>query len=752
MEKEKRRERQGRKCLQISVIAALAVLLLTSCGGRDESADNSWVWVPEFTSLEMEEDSYYNIAFLGNDLYYISYQLQDEGFRYRLSGYSLTDGRLEDVPLDWQDGQNRFVTSLFAMDGDGGIYIIAYVTGDDGSEMHLCKFDAEGTPAYDVELSGEVDSADFLAVDGQGRAYISGSVSGKPCVLLYTAEGDYKGTAMIDAHGGGVSAMGCGQDGIIYVGCHGNSGDGERYFLMAIDFDNAKAGSSYSDYPKGDNSVLVPGMEHDFLSYDRTSVYAYDMTTQTGETLFDWLDYDINGSYVTAVNVLEDGRILAVIRDFSSGSCELALLTKVDSTQAMQKETIVLGTLSSNSTLRNAVMQFNRSSDKYHVKIREYLDTQTYDWSDALSRMNYDILSDNCPDILNLADLDLKALVSKGLFVDLNEYLENSSQLERSDFLENLLDVYTVDNRLVTIPSYFSIKTVMGWSTEVGEEMGWTLDELMAYADVHPEAELFDHISRSEMMQYLMSYNEDAFIDWSAGECYFDSDAFLQLLEFVGRFPEKAEGNPEQSSTPVRIQKGEVLLLEVDLVDFDSIQLPLEIYGNKGTCIGFPTADGSAGCMLVPYGAYAITVKSDVKKGAWAFLESFLVSERNSSSFFPALKTQLTQKAADAVKVEYLTDEAGGVCLDETGEPIIKNTGMVVSYGDWEYAYHIATQEEVDLVLELISAAKPVSYSDGNEVINIINEEAEGYYQGQKTAEEVAKIIQSRVQIYVSED
>ena len=54
------------------------------------------------------------------------------------------------------------------------------------------------------------------------------------------------------------------------------------------------------------------------------------------------------------------------------------------------------------------------------------------------------------PDILDIADLDLKALASKGLFVDLNEYLEPSSSLDRSDFLDNLLDAYTVNGRLIT--------------------------------------------------------------------------------------------------------------------------------------------------------------------------------------------------------------------------------------------------------------------------------------------------------------
>ena len=43
------------------------------------------------------------------------------------------------------------------------------------------------------------------------------------------------------------------------------------------------------------------------------------------------------------------------------------------------------------------------------------------------------------------------------------------------------------------------------------------------------------------------------------------------------------------------------------------------------------------------------------------------------------------------------------------------------------------------------------SYYNQN-IINIVNEEAASYFEGQKSAKEVAQIIQSRVQIYVDEN
>ena len=54
--------------------------------------------------------------------------------------------------------------------------------------------------------------------------------------------------------------------------------------------------------------------------------------------------------------------------------------------------------------------------------------------------------------------------------------------------------------------------------------------------------------------------------------------------------------------------------------------------------------------------------------------------------------------------------------------------------------------------MELMNVAKPVSYNGNSEVLKIINEEAAAYFSGQKSVDEVASIIQSRIKIYVSEN
>ena len=43
-------------------------------------------------------------------------------------------------------------------------------------------------------------------------------------------------------------------------------------------------------------------------------------------------------------------------------------------------------------------------------------------------------------------------------------------------------------------------------------------------------------------------------------------------------------------------------------------------------------------------------------------------------------------------------------------------------------------------------------YYYNEDIINIVNEEMDAFFTGQKSAQEVAKIIQNRAQIYVNEN
>ena len=61
------------------------------------------------------------------------------------------------------------------------------------------------------------------------------------------------------------------------------------------------------------------------------------------------------------------------------------------------------------------------------------------------------------------------------------------------------------------------------------------------------------------------------------------------------------------------------------------------------------------------------------------------------------------------------------------------------------------TQEEVKKFSDFVLSIN-LLYSGNSEVSDIISEECSAFFSGQKTAEEVAEIIQNRVSVYINEN
>lgn len=70
--------------------------------------------------------------------------------------------------------------------------------------------------------------------------------------------------------------------------------------------------------------------------------------------------------------------------------------------------------------------------------------------------------------------------------------------------------------------------------------------------------------------------------------------------------------------------------------------------------------------------------------------------------------------------------------------------------GDVEIPLHPLREEDTEQIQKLLESLSCVVQTDDN-IINIITEEVEAFFEGGKSAEEVAEIIQSRVQLYISE-
>ena len=126
------------------------------------------------------------------------------------------------------------------------------------------------------------------------------------------------------------------------------------------------------------------------------------------------------------------------------------------------------------------------------------------------------------------------------------------------------------------------------------------------------------------------------------------------------------------------------------------------------------------------------------------------MQQENESPFaFPTLVKGFEGEIEDASKVEYLYDEDGQQQYDEKGQPLQKMK-TTWGYGSFNAEIYAATEEEIAELRTLLE------YADCNQteekIREIINEEVQPYFEGQKTASKVAEIIQNRVQLYLFEN
>ena len=732
-------------------------LFLTSCskdGISDNDAisgektvsntiqDREWVYVPEVITVGDERADYNRMQPVGDTFCYVSLGEESGNSTKSFFRYSLTDGTLKRVPINWPEGGNDWDVGYRFFTQNYNLYMTANVYPAAGSmKRFLCRFDLKGNCLFSediTEKAGRNVSIHGLTVDSQGRPYIfldNGEI------LLYASDGAYHGSVsynssenqeVVQIKGACEGADGrvyfCISQGIVNI-AGGPDDEDVRCTLMEVDFENTRLLEVARNLPNINGLCVGKQLDrdsaggsedsdnqYDLLLYDDRVVYGYRFDTQkndsglAGEELFLWMDSDINGYCVTNLYLLKDGRLCATVEDWMNDDRVIVVLERTKAEKVPQREELVLATVNGGSDLATMVVQFNRGNSSYHLTVKSYA---------SLTDLYNAILTKEPLDLIDLSGINVQKLADRGLFEDLAPYVDRSEVFGRSDFVDGILDAYTYDNTLVGIPAEFMVQTVVGNGALLDNNTGLTLEELFSIADRYPGTKAFDEVTKEEVMLYLMMFNEDTFINWNTGTCHFDSEIFKAILEYVSQYPDSVKNGREEESLLTRIKKGEVLFAIEETTPY-MLWDYLKMFGEDAACVGFPTAEGVGGHLLISNDAYAIAAVSEHKESAWEFIEDSLTREKSKRYAelwitYPTLKKILDERVEAAIARDRFT---------------------------WD---------DVNVALKLVPNATPF-FSVNDEIIQIINEEAGAYYSGQKGIDEVVSVIQNRIKLYVDEN
>lgn len=753
-----------------ALLAGVMVFGLAGCGkdSNEIQARKEFYYVPEYKDLNLTVN-YINNVFCKDDTLLLLGAWWDETTGesgYKLYRYNLLTDESEELMLSLAENASM---QQAAMDSEGNLLMIVNRYEESGTEdeaqadmegmaaeavtyesyVELWKVSSkDGSIISQVDIKPVFDDPDnsyiqSIAVDDRGNIYFS---VGESAIYILDQNGNKLGSIATD--GSWVDSIFAAGKGNVYMQAWGEQGRE----LKQIDPDTMTIGEAIKSESMdglGYNQRYYPGMEKGILIDDGSGVFSFDIESDTIEELFQWLDSDINSDDVNSMGTVSDGSFYVVLRDYTGEKTEysLAVLTKTPASEIPEKEEIVYGTTWLSQSIRKSIIDFNKSSDKYHITVKDYMSDGDYDT--GLTQFNNDITSGNGPDIINLSDIDYNQYASKGVLEDLYPYMERDG-INRSDYLENVLGAYELDEKLYGIVPQFYICTTIGKTAKVGDAQGWTLSEMLDFAESSDAENIFQYGTRDSIFQYCIYNNIDEFINWETGECFFNGEDFIRMLEFAAKFPEEADYNYDEG-IHAKLGADKVLLLQASLSSVQEFQMYSGLFGEEITFVGYPNSERRGNLIQPTNGSVALSAKSKHKDGAWEFIklliseeyQDSLVSSYGSGWGFPIRKSSLEKQFENDMKVEYYEDENGNQV-----ESIKTGWG----YDDFNIDIYAARQEEVDAVKEIIASAEKCTSSINTELTNIMTEETAAFFKGQKSAKETADIIQNRIQIYVNEN
>lgn len=805
------RRSSWKKALALALASASA-LGLCACGGggskgTSSSADKKFYKAEYLENLpESMSNNSGTSVFEGDVLYYVS--SNEDYTQSFVSSYNLVTGETkniwesakqsEDDPTHAYEGVNNF-----AVDKDGNVYLYLYTsriteeslnadysnatlddvinylvenwgsdentaaeewemyyaesyTNEDGtvdysrfmtemaseyeSKEILRKTDIAGNTVYEIELTQQDDENIYCAwngmtADDKGNLYVIynewNDSYDKYYVIVYDENGKEKGKTELPDYASGFMDT---EDGGIAYTTYGET----SMQMVPINPENGTFGEAVDI----ESESMKPMDEKHGMYNNGTGLYIYDYETKESELYCNWLDCSIASSSVSSFGMLSDGNLAVYIQGWNNRTGEqyadVAIIKEISKEEAGNIKTIDVACMWLDSDVESVIIDFNKKNSDYRITVTQYDDYEDEaSYEDMVNKFTTDIASNTDIDVVFFQDYSQVVNMSaKGLLTDMYELLEADEELKKEDFLPNVLTACEQNGKMVILPQRFTLQTVLGKTEDVGAEPGWTMAEMLALQESKgPDTELFYGMTRNEMLNICMSLNYNKFINWENASCDFNNQEFKDMLAFLATLPEEYEYDDEVSQTEL-LNTGKVLLTSYYMSDWQEIQMYTEIFGGELTYIGYPCQEGN-GALISLNSMCGITNSCENKEMAWKFLRELVLPIKDSENEmmyqygFSPLKSEFDKFCAEAMKEE--------------------NAGGTWGWDNFEVEIKPATQKQIDDLTALVNGATAVNGAVSQDILNIVREEADAYFSGQKSVEDVAATLQSRMEIYLSE-
>ena len=344
---------------------------------------------------------------------------------------------------------------------------------------------------------------------------------------------------------------------------------------------------------------------------------------------------------------------------------EMGTLTKRPASEIPERTLLTLGAEYLDSSLKDAVIDYNRKSNEYRITLVDYSQYNTDDdYTLGSQQLDRDVISGNCPDIISLSTGHQDKYIAKGALADLSTLMEKDDSISQDNLVAGALKAYTSDGKLYGMPYSFNVQTLIASVKLVGDRTAWNMADMAQVIEgLDDTVTVMEYTTQVGFLQQMVYQNMNQFVDYGKATCSFDSDAFKQLLTASAKLPTEDELYGDNSDEATissddgyqMLQSGD-LLMTTSYISGDSYSLKefYGIYNNKDfgmVNIGYPTDEGS-GVQVSVSGGLAISAKSKYTDVAWDFIKTLLSDDFQGDQWnFPVTKSALNHRLRKLVEL-----------------------------------------------------------------------------------------------------
>ncbi len=466
----------------------------------------------------------------------------------------------------------------------------------------------------------------------------------------------------------------------------------------------------------------------DMGSGTQKEVWSFVGTSYAGKYDHDYPIWDFRIREDGSLETLEAGKLVL------SKGADGAVKTLRKVTVGEGRKIVVLRGRVLDNWIKGCAKRFNEQNGDWYVMLEECGSDHGL-WEDYAKQTSIEIAAGKGPDILYedvLGDY-VYGVFQKGGFTDLNPYLE-ASGLNKEDYFPCTFGRWQSGEEIYSVSAGIEFCFVMcggammdaaflGGSEE--PDVGTLVDALLAYEE---DAVFLRQLDSQGVLEWFLKGSEDLWgmVDWEKGTCDFGTGLLAGILEVAKRYEGTWKENDARPS-----------VAEADRYDIYAYQDKDFLEERGKVRVGFQFDDG---CHPSVSDDYTMTVNADSgqKEGAWEFIR-FVLEEgqvmQSDNYRYPASK-----KTFD---ISMENEKAKGRWKD--------GYEFYDEWNDKTTYYNPLTDERIQEIRAVLEEARFTPLRT-QPILDIIYEEAGGYFGRTKEIDETIRVISNRVQLYLDEN